>query len=255
MRPPSSRRVVLTAAAAAITGPWRAPAETLQRPEQEVGALELKLEAELQEMLDSWGTPGSLLSAAQTEAVDAVVRALEKLRGRQQRAGWGQSDMRYDLPMIGAWDVLYSSAPDYAAADRDAPRLVSARQWVYGPGSGGLAAECVYAARASSPAAGDLLLVRAGNVTKLDGPRLRLDLAPSSRAYSLSYVRLESSRLQAANGSWRPGVHEKSHGPSALSERPALPVRAPHVLSPLACVRRRSAAPAARTRAVPQQRA
>jgi len=78
------------------------------------------------------------------------------------------------------------------------PRLISVRHWVYGPGAGGFGSQCVYAARESSPASGDLLVVRSGNVTKLDGPRLRLDLAESgSRAYSLTYVMYETEVVQA----------------------------------------------------------
>ena len=169
---------------------------------QIVGEAELRLEEQLQEMIDGWGAPGARLSPAQIDAADGVARQLERLRGRQQRAGWGQSDSRYDLPMIGAWDVLYSSEPADYAPEPGGPRLVSARQGVYGPGVGGFGSQCVYAASASSPASGDLLLVRYGNVTKLDGPQLRLDLAGSgSRAYSLRYATLESVVVPSYNGS------------------------------------------------------
>ena len=152
-----------------------------------------------------------------------MARQLERLRGRQQRAGWGQSDSPYDLPMIGAWDVLYSSGrptmrpraggPPTVGADPSKPqrRAPEPRKPMtsvlftlgrYGPGVGGFGSQCVYAASASSPASGDLLLVRYGNVTKLDGPQLRLDLAGSgSRAYSLRYATLESVVVPSYNGS------------------------------------------------------
>ena len=173
------RRVLLGAAAAAVTGPlWRAPAGHAAAPPlrvsqlgqtsgaymphgihavthlsdmsvlvasasadsayiptelQIVGEAELRLEEQLQEMIDGWGAPGARLSPAQIDAAEGVARQLERLRGRQQRAGWGQSDSPYDLPMIGAWDVLYSSEPADYAPEPGGPRLVSARQWVYGP--------------------------------------------------------------------------------------------------------------------------
>ena len=41
-------------------------------------------------------------------------------------------------------------------------------------------------------------MVRSGNVTKLDGPQLRLDLVGSgSRGYSLTYVTRETEVVQA----------------------------------------------------------
>lgn len=160
---------------------------------QLLGETELRLEEQLQELLAFWGAPAARLSSTQTDAVDAVVRQLERLRGRQQRAGWGQSDNRNDLPMIGAWDVLYASDQADYAPDLGGPRLRSARHWLYGPGAGGFGSQCVYAARESSPAEGDLVIVRSGNVTKLDGPQLRLDLTGSgSRAYVLTYVTRET---------------------------------------------------------------
>ena len=58
---------------------------------QLLGETELRLEEQLQELLASWGAPAARLSTTQTDAVDAVVTQLEGLRGRQQRAGWGQT--------------------------------------------------------------------------------------------------------------------------------------------------------------------
>ena len=130
-----------------------------------------------------------------TAKVDAILTQLESNRGRQQRAGYGQSAERYDLPYIGAWSLLYASDPTgYVGGGPQRLELVSARQWIYGPGSGGAAAECVYALP-GGPVAGSLLVTRMGNVTKLPQAALRLEFEELSRGYQLSYTMSETRRL------------------------------------------------------------
>lgn len=168
---------------------------------------ELELEA-----LATWDSPRSPLATAQVVEVGALITRLEGTRGRQQRAGWGQSDNKYDLPYIGAWEVLFASEPSaYVPSSSSGPRgggggaerleLVSARQWIYGPGGGGAAAECVYTLP-GGPAGGSLLITRAGNVTKLEEAGLQVELGDYSRGYQLTYTVSEARELQQADGQW-----------------------------------------------------
>lgn len=168
---------------------------------QEIGETELELEEELQDMLRASGAPAAVLSPSQMADIDSVVGRLERLRGRQQRAGWGQSDSRWDMPFIGAWDVIYATEQASYATSGAQGRLVSAREWIYGPGEGGAATECVYATASGLPS-GSLLITRASAVTKLPDSLLRLDVAPAARAYALTYSSREARRLQQADGSW-----------------------------------------------------
>ena len=195
----------MTAAAAALsTAPFRpdvtALAVTRSQLLADLGEAELQLEEELQEMLRTSGAPASV-SPLQAAAIDGVIRRLEQMRGRAQRAGWGQSDSRWDMPFIGAWDVIYTTEQaNYAPAGAH-DRLVTAREWIYGPGEGGGATECVYAT-SSGLKSGSLLIARTSAVTKLPDEMLRLDVAPAARAYALTYSTREARRLQQADGSW-----------------------------------------------------
>jgi len=189
------------------------------RAENERAEQELQLESELEMALRESGAPRRRLTTAQTEFVEAIVAKLELGRGRQQRAGWGLSDNPNDLPYIGAWDVMYASGErgeSLRAVDRvhvsrptasnlapPSAALVSARQWVYGPGAGGAAVECVYAVGAGPPS-GSLLVARAGRVTKLEESRVRLDEPTSDgrRAFQLRYTLTRVERRQRSDGKW-----------------------------------------------------
>ena len=163
---------------------------------------ELELEAQLEELLSryTYGAPRAIATPEQSSRIDAIITQLEATRGRQQRAGWGQSSMRYDLPYIGAWEVLYATEPSGYIGPPQL-KLVSARQWIYGPGSGGAATECVYA-DSSGPSSGSLLVTRTGNVTKLEQAALQLAFEEASRGYQLSYTVRETRRLQMSDGQW-----------------------------------------------------
>ena len=159
-----SRRLAIAGAAAAMMSPPRAPVLgelPASLSARELGDKELTLESELEEMLEAWAAPRSMLTPSQVDTVVALVKQLESSRGRQQRAGWGQSDDAWDLPFIGSWDLLFATQqseyigtammPDRlaglrkgrrAASSDDGLALVSARKWIYGPGTGGVATEC-----------------------------------------------------------------------------------------------------------------
>ena len=148
---------------------------------------ELQLEAQLLETLSS--------ERRESATIRRLISELEISRGRQQRAGWGQSDSRWDLPYIGAWDILYDNN------ERPPENLVSARQWIYGPGEGGFAAECTFANDPHSRMP-TVLITRLGAVVKLQGPDLRLDLDGVARAYQLAYSSRQTALRQKADGRW-----------------------------------------------------
>ena len=168
---------------------------------------ELELECQLEEVLTSAGDSGVLSSMEPGEAhvVNRLIERLESTHGRQQRSGWGQSESAYDLPYIGAWNVLYASEPSRYLAGGSARKqglgLVSATQWIYGPGSGGAAAECVYAVP-EGPRGGSLLVTRVGDVTKLPQAAVQLELSQQARAYRLAYTVSEATTVQRADGEW-----------------------------------------------------
>jgi hypothetical protein len=176
-------------------------------------------------LLSEWDAPRCLLDTRQRDTVEALVRLLESTRGRQQRAGWGQSDSRWDLPFIGAWDVLYSTnqavyggLPSETLFAQPPPLLRTARQWVYGPGDGGLALECEYAQLSASggtdtPLRSSILLTLKGSVDKAEGSALSLNFEPATRAFPLSYsspltrtlqqvASLRPSRTPVPDSSW-----------------------------------------------------
>ena len=171
-----------------------------------LGDKDLELEAQLEQLLDGTAAAGAGMTAQRVHALHGVVEELERSRGRQQRAGWGQSDEPYDLPYIGAWDVLYASRPGAyeGRAWLEKAALVSARHWIYGPGVGGAAAECVYGLADGSAASSStqVLLTRVGSVTKLDGAALELQMSGEGRAYELSFVREDVSLRQRSDGQW-----------------------------------------------------
>jgi len=173
--------------------------------EREYCDAEFQLEEQLQSMLSAGPTgdrPHASAVQGDTSAIDALVTELETFRGRQQRAGWGQSSSAWDLPFIGSWDVIYSKGPSLTSSQGgDREQLVSARQWVYGPGEGGIGIECVFALPAGPPS-GSLLLARQGSVTKLEADGLRINLDAPTQAFALGYERVRSSRVQQADGGW-----------------------------------------------------
>ena len=169
-----TRRLVLAGAAATAWHPSARSDPATGAPSfAEIGERELMLEAELEEYLVVAGAPQSALCPMQASAVGAMIKQLEMNLGRQQRAGWGQSDSAWDMPFIGAWDVIFASAPSQRAGATSTqarsipvpvnPTLVSARQWIYGPGVGGFQTECVYAF-SDGPSQGSLLISGTGNV-------------------------------------------------------------------------------------------
>lgn len=184
--------------------------QTLDAQSNAYNEQDLELESELLDSLLAApaGARESALETAQMARVNTIIRQLESTRGRQQRAGWGQSDNRYDLPYIGSWNIIYTteqsiSEPVRAGGDdRGRLALVSARQWIYGPGRGGAALECVYSLP-DGPRSGSMLVTRAGDVTKQPSSAVRLDFPPErSRRYELSYTVTEAKTLQQSDGRW-----------------------------------------------------
>lgn len=168
--------------------------------ERETCDKELQLEAALEAAL----APSPATTSVATLA--PLVTSLEASRGRQQRAGWGQSDFAWDLPFTGAWDVLFSSDA-IEQTSREYAQLESSRQWVYGPGDGGVGIECIVTSQV-----GRILVTHSGSLIKQAGDALEVTLG-SSRTFQLKYTTRTEKSLQQADGSWATVVVEE---PSAI---------------------------------------
>ena len=186
-----------------------------------VNAQELELEAELEGVLNALDTPRAVLTPAQASGVEAILARLEVTRGRQQRYGWGQSSDANDLPYYGAWNIVFATEQASFGTQRDGLILRSAREWVYGKGAGGVAAECVYADPSDSTTG--LLVTRMGDVTKREETAVQLDLGPP-RVYRLSYTANETWSSQGSDGRWRDVTRTK---PSEIPSVSAAPETAP----------------------------
>ena len=165
------------------------------------------LEDELLGMLEAGGVGGSGLSASQMSATEGTVRELEALGGTQLSAA--SNEGMWELPFVGGWDVLLA-APAFAGGPlagggkgvggkgvggkgvggkgvggQGVLTIVSARQFIWGPGEGGISTECVY----EDPASGVgslVLLSRIGSVSNLAGTDVRLDFAMPLNANRVS---------------------------------------------------------------------
>lgn len=141
-----------------------------------------------------------LTSSRQSDvlAAEALIAKMERAGGSQLLAAegigsWGS--------WIGAWDVLYAGSAGFfggplvmtSMASRQNVRLLSARQFVYGPvdaaedlrgsgSDGGTSTECMYAV---SSADERVLLTRSGSFTKLPELAYRLDFPHPVSAFQL----------------------------------------------------------------------
>ena len=142
-------------------------------------------------LLSKGGVAGAKLRPVDVNEVDRLVAELAADGGSSRLAAegigsWGS--------WIGAWDVLYTQ-PGFTGGpvNPSNARLVSARQFVYGPvdtkadlqgigRDGSMSTECVYAPGDGSPS---VLLARSGSFTKLPAYDFRLEFAAPPRAYRL----------------------------------------------------------------------
>ena len=142
-------------------------------------------------LLSKGGVAGAKLRPVDVNEVERLVAELAADGGSSRLAAegigsWGS--------WIGAWDVLYTQ-PGFTGGpvNPSNARLVSARQFVYGPvdtkadlqgigRDGSTSTECVYAPGDGSPS---VLLARSGSFTKLPAYDFRLEFAAPPRAYRL----------------------------------------------------------------------
>ena len=142
-------------------------------------------------LLSKGGVAGAKLRPVDVNEVERLVAELAADGGSSRLAAegigsWGS--------WIGAWDVLYTQ-PGFTGGpvNPSNARLVSARQFVYGPvdtkadlqgigRDGSMSTECVYAPGDGSPS---VLLARSGSFTKLPAYDFRLEFVAPPRAYRL----------------------------------------------------------------------
>ena len=152
------------------------------------------LEARLSQLLEVGGPMGARLSPSQVVAADAVVGTLEGIGGTQ--LGAASDEGVWELPFVGGWDVLLAR-PTFVGGPPGGDRaggleLVSARQFIWGPGEEGTSTECVYAEVRSRPdvseAVAAIVLTRTGSITNLPATDVRFDFPtpPSASSTVLS---------------------------------------------------------------------
>jgi len=140
------------------------------------------LELELDEVLQSPLPPNA--------EVARLVQGLEAAGGPQIAASELQG--KWVLPWLGGWERVWTSSPGDASLFGGPARatvgrattlpLVSSRQFVYGPGDGGITLEYLYA----SPAApAKVLLARQGVVQNLGGNFFVLDFPTKFDAFEV----------------------------------------------------------------------
>ena len=155
-------------------------------------------------LLSKGGVAGAKLRPVDVNEVDRLVAELAADGGSSRLAAegigsWGS--------WIGAWDVLYTQ-PGFTGGpvNPSNARLVSARQFVYGPvdtkadlqgigRDGSMSTECVYAPGDGSPS---VLLARSGSFTKLPAYDFRLEFTAPPRAYRLPADGARASSAGAA---------------------------------------------------------
>lgn len=146
------------------------------------------LELDLEDLLDLSKTTGVAPLDAQ---VLALVQKLEETGGPQIEAAFLQG--KWVLPWVGGWERVWSSQADSSLFGGPARSTVGrgggsqlslegVRQFVYGPGAGGITIEYLYAA-ANQPT--KVLLARQGVVSNLGGNFFQLDFPTKLDGYEV----------------------------------------------------------------------
>jgi len=148
------------------------------------------LEIELLELLEEEES-----GPARDAKVTTLVAALEERGGTQIFASAGSG--RWVLPWVGAWERVWTNSSDSSflggpartSFQRKGVALeqVSARQFVYGPGEGGMVIEYLSAYQGDETAPIKFLLTRPGTVTNLGENVFRLDFPTALDEYEVFY--------------------------------------------------------------------
>jgi hypothetical protein len=134
-----------------------------------------------QQLIDALELP----AAARDSVLDGLVLELEELGGTAINASSGYG--RWVLPWVGGWQRLWTNSSDASflggppSARFDSYSEISAREFIYGPGDGGMVIEYLFAA----PGREKYLLSRAAGVTNLGDRYFRLDFPLPLQAYEV----------------------------------------------------------------------
>jgi hypothetical protein len=132
------------------------------------------------------------------KTVPMLIDELEDYEGSQLNAAAGTG--RWVIPWVGGWERVYAgqldasylggpAKPSFSSRGQSFSQ-VSTRQFIYGPGEGGITIEYLYSAAGAPETAPKLLLTRPGKVTNLGGLQFRLDFdAPLNEYEVLSNVK------------------------------------------------------------------
>lgn len=147
------------------------------------------LELELQDLLAVPNFPD--------EEVKALVLRLEQTGGPTLAASAPQG--RWVLPWVGGWErvwaaqqdsSLFGGPPRTSLGSRAGLKLESARQFVYGPGEGGITLEYLYSppgspGKEAGAQGNSVLLARQGAVSNLGGNFFELDFSTPLQGYEV----------------------------------------------------------------------
>lgn len=144
-------------------------------------------------------------NVSQDEEVITIVQELESRGGSQIMAS--QPLGRWVIPWLGGWERVWTSQPDsgflggpvrdsFGLSDSQRPAAslgvgstifsqVSGKQFIYGPGVGGVTTEYLYNAPG---VASKILLTREGVVTNLGGNYFELDFPTPLQAYPVQTI-------------------------------------------------------------------
>lgn len=149
-------------------------------------------------------------SAEQRETIANLVNVLEEQRGSQLAAASRRG--KWVVPWVGGWERLTASGPDASfigGPPSEAYRgmqLVSARQFVYGPGVGGMISEYLYAPRGGAAAnVSKLLLSRGGELDNLGGNFFSIGFDTDLQAYEVGSVDGEDALATGTGAAERQG--------------------------------------------------
>ena len=167
-----------------------------------------QLETDLEEIAVAAPSP------AQSQAIRAIIDQLEEQGGAALPAS--NSVGRWVIPWVGGWERVYTSQPDVSLFGGPARpsmnvrgggyELVSSRQFVYGPGEGGITCEYLF----EKPGAEEkVLLARTGAVSNLGGnyfvldfstPLYGFEVAAADGSYDAQLIPRSLAPLSGASG-------------------------------------------------------
>ena len=157
------------------------------------------LEIDLLDLLDERGRLG--VDPIRDQKAAEIVTTLEARGGTQLGAAKGQG--RWVLPWVGGWERIWTSTSDaqYIGGPAEASFTkrgitldqVSGRQFVYGPGEGGIVVEYLHAYKQDEKAPLKFLLTRPGTVTNLGDGICQYDFPTPLDEYEVAYEPTKSS--------------------------------------------------------------